>query len=392
MHKREKEKMKKPIRKKITVTVLISILAFTFVVMPQGIAVRDDAGSAIYAYGDTYQEQIDQKQEEVEANKEAQKEVKNELAQVAEDITAIQANVNSINAQIDQTMNEITITEGKILQKKQDIKNKQDEIQKQETGLNERLVVMYKNGSVGFMDVLMGSNSISEFVSNVEMIQKIYENDVEVLEMLEKEQKELEKEKKKLQEIQQELADKQAQLTGQKTQLKEEQSELNKKKKILEEKEDELKESADALIAEIKKLQDASRVYSGGAFLWPVPSSTYISSSFGYRIHPIFKTWKLHTGTDIGASYGANIVAAAEGKVIMSQWYGGYGNCVMIDHGSGIVTLYGHCSGYNVSTGQEVKRGDVIAFVGSTGNSTGNHCHFEVRVNGEYVNPMSYFS
>ena len=143
--------------------------------------------------------------------------------------------------------------------------------------------------------------------------------------------------------------------------------------------------------ARIKELQDSQRVYEGGTFTWPCPSSTYITDSFGWRIHPIYGYWKLHTGTDIGGSYGVDVVAAAAGKVIMADWYGGYGNCVMIDHGSGLVTLYGHLSGYNCYYGQEVSRGEVIAFVGSTGNSTGPHLHFEVRVNGDYVDPMGYF-
>ena len=401
---RKGETMKRYIRKKLIAAFLSVVLVLTFCAAPavdKGIP----TGTSV-AYAATYQEQIDDKKDDLSGVKEEQKEVQNELAKVADDIKVLQANVDQINAQIGQTTQEISNTEAKIddkkaeiRAKKAEIKKKQKEIQKQEEGLNERLVVMYKNGSVGFMDVLMGSNSISEFVSNVEMIQKIYENDVEILKILEKEHKKLEKQRKKLLEeeealkaIQAELAKKKEQLNGQIAQLKEKQGELNSKKKVLEDKEDELKAAADKLIAEIKKLQDASRVYSGGAFQWPVPSSTYISSSFGYRIHPIFKTWKLHTGTDIGASYGVPIVAAAEGKVIMATWYGGYGNCVMIDHGSGIVTLYGHCSGYACSPGQEVKKGQTIAYVGSTGNSTGNHCHFEVRINGQYVNPMSYFS
>ncbi len=396
--------MNRTISKKLISVFLSVILVIAFCVVPVS-DYRTSEGDSV-AEAQTYQEQIDDKKDELGDVKAEQKEVQNELSKVADDIKELQASVDGINNQIAKTTQDIEATEVKIADKKdeiktkkKEIKKKQEEIQSQESGLNQRLVVMYKNGSIGFFDVLMGSNSISEFVSNVEMIQKIYENDVEILKILEKEHKKLEKERKKLQKeekelkaIQDELAEKKKNLNSQVAQLKEKQGELNKKKKVLEDKEDELKASADALISEIKKLQDASRVYTGGAFLWPVPSSTYISSSFGYRIHPIFRTWKLHTGTDIGASYGANIVAAAEGKVIMAQWYGGYGNCVMIDHGSGIVTLYGHCSGYNCSVGQEVKRGTVIAFVGSTGNSTGNHLHFEVRKNGEYVNPMSYFS
>ena len=145
------------------------------------------------------------------------------------------------------------------------------------------------------------------------------------------------------------------------------------------------------LTAEIVKLMDKSSPFVGGEFAWPCPSSHYITSSFGNRLHPILKTWKYHTGVDIGASSGKDILAAASGKVLMATTYGGYGNCVMIDHGGGIVTLYGHASRLCVSNGAVVKRGDVIAKVGSTGRSTGPHLHFEVRKDGAYVDPMSYF-
>ena len=166
---------------------------------------------------------------------------------------------------------------------------------------------------------------------------------------------------------------------------------LDAKKKELEKQEDELQAEADRLTAEIVKLMDKSSPYVGGTFTWPCPSSHYITSSFGNRLHPILKTWKYHTGVDIGASSGKDILAAASGKVIMATTYGGYGNCVMIDHGGGIVTLYGHASRLCVSNGAVVKRGDVIAKVGSTGRSTGPHLHFEVRKDGAYVDPMSYF-
>ena len=381
---------------------LILMLVMTFVIMPAG-EFNAGAGNDL-SYADT-QDEIDEKQNEVDDIKEQQEEIQNELAAVADKIEAIQAEIDEINEGIYQKEAEINETLGRIEAKKEEIKKKEAEIQKKKEeiqtridGLNARLKVMYKNGSIGFVDVLMGSNSISEFVSNVEMIQRIYENDVDLLKKLQEEQKKLEEEQKKLQEekqnllaIQEELSVQKQDLEYQKEIQRQKQAELDAEKQILEEKDAQLQADADALIAEIKELQDSQRIYEGGTFTWPCPSSTYISDSFGWRIHPIFGYWKLHTGTDIAASSGADVVAAAAGKVIMASWYGGYGNCVMIDHGSGIVTLYGHLSGYNCYQGQEVSRGELIAFVGSTGNSTGPHLHFEVRINGEYVDPMGYF-
>ena len=132
--------------------------------------------------------------------------------------------------------------------------------------------------------------------------------------------------------------------------------------------------------------------YVSNTFTWPVPSSTYISSPFGYRVHPIYGTVRLHTGTDIATWYGADILAADEGTVIyVSYSEYGYGHFVMIQHPSGYVTLYAHCSSILVYSGQQVEKGERIALVGSTGDSTGPHCHFEVRLDGNYLNAMSFF-
>jgi len=128
----------------------------------------------------------------------------------------------------------------------------------------------------------------------------------------------------------------------------------------------------------------------GGIFAWPVPSSGRITSPFGYRNHPTRRRREFHTGIDIGARSGANILAAEDGTVILSGWHGGYGNTVIIDHGGGLHTLYGHNSRNLVSVGDRVTRGQVIALIGSTGVSTGPHLHFEVRLNGNAVDPMPY--
>lgn len=147
---------------------------------------------------------------------------------------------------------------------------------------------------------------------------------------------------------------------------------------------DELQADADALTAKLQQTASSSTSskYTGGEMAWPTPSSHIVTSPFGYRIHPIYGYPKMHTGIDIGASYGSTVVAASSGTVISAGWGGGYGNCVMIDHGGGIVTLYAHNSSLAVYTGQHVKRGQTISYVGSTGASTGAHLHFEVRKTG----------
>ena len=132
--------------------------------------------------------------------------------------------------------------------------------------------------------------------------------------------------------------------------------------------------------------------YTGGEMLWPVAASgTVITSNFGIREHPIQGIVKQHTGLDIaGAPTGTPIVAALDGVVTHAGWLGGYGNCVMISHGNGVVTLYGHGNKVVTEVGKQVKQGETIMELGSTGNSTGPHCHFEVRINGNYTNPLNY--
>ena len=133
---------------------------------------------------------------------------------------------------------------------------------------------------------------------------------------------------------------------------------------------------------------DDNYVEGTGQLSWPC--SGVITSPYGYRTHPIFGRTIYHSGIDIGVAYGTPIHAADSGTVIYSGWISGYGNAVIIDHGGGMQTLYGHNQSLNVSEGQSVSKGAVIAFAGSTGNSTGPHCHFEVEINGQAVDPMGY--
>lgn len=159
----------------------------------------------------------------------------------------------------------------------------------------------------------------------------------------------------------------------------------------LEKRKSELEEYSNELISEIKQLQKNSSNYVGGTMLWPVPSSSRVVSKFGYRVHPVYKDWRMHKGIDIAAGTKRNIVAANDGIVISSGYITGYGYTVVIDHGGGISTLYAHCSKLLVKSGDLVFKGDLIALIGSSGVSTGPHLHFEVRVNGVQKNPLNYF-
>ena len=338
---------------------LIFILIFTFSVA--GVSYAETKGEL--------QEQLDN----VEAEKE---EVSNRLAAVKADIEEMQPEVDKISAEVAKANAKVVDIESKITKKQIEMKERED-------GLHKRLRVMYKNGSVGFLDVLLGSSSISELVSNLEMIQMIYKNDIKVLETLEKEQEELEA-------IQVELKKEKEVLAAKKAELDVEMAELNSLKSELEKAEDKFLEEAKTLANKIKNMTDPKVEYVGGAYVWPVPASRYITSQFGWRLHPIFNTWKYHSGTDIAASTGAQTLACASGKVILSQYYGGYGECIIIDHGGGITSLYGHLSKRTVSVGTQVTGGQLIGYVGSTGWSTGPHLHLEFTLNGTLVDAMGY--
>lgn len=163
--------------------------------------------------------------------------------------------------------------------------------------------------------------------------------------------------------------------------------------------EDAANATIDKLVAELEAQRAAQNVTSSGgsanasgSFLWPVASYVYVSSRFGLRIHPITGEEKNHTGLDIASNQGTAVYASDGGTITLAGWNGGYGNCIMIDHGNGYVTLYGHLSSIAVSEGQSVNQGDTIGAVGSTGNSTGPHLHFEVIQNGSRIDPEQFFS
>lgn len=329
-----------------------------------------------------------------------------EKKSLTEQLKDINRQMNDVQQTIDGLNTEIATTEEKISYTEMEIDNKQRDYDGRMAIFNRRLKEMYQYGEVDFLEVLLQSSSITDFLTRFEYLKYIANNDQKLLDEVSALKANLEAEKKNLDGMKtslimqrknqeaksQELATASAQKQSLVDQINAEQGALYD---LLEDLEAESK----ALNSEIKRLQAeqaAKNAKNGvstkapGAYLWPCPSSRTITSNYGYRVHPVSGKKKLHSGMDIGASYGSAVVAAAGGTVIMSKYYGGYGNCIIIDHGGGVSTLYGHMSSLIAKTGQTVSAGQTIGKVGSTGVSTGNHLHFEVRINGSTVNPANY--
>jgi murein DD-endopeptidase MepM/ murein hydrolase activator NlpD len=231
------------------------------------------------------------------------------------------------------------------------------------------------------------------------MVKRIIDSDKNLLadfrekkEIVEQKKAELEEQHRQIAEHKKNISRQKATIASRQADRKRLYAELEEQEREYERQEEELQKDAARLSKMIQELQAKSkRAYMGtGAFRWPVPSSTRVTSDYGWRIHPILKTRRFHDGVDIAAPTGSDVVAADDGVVIYTGWYGGYGNTVIIDHGGQLSTQYSHLSKILVNDGDKVKKGDEIGLVGSTGLSTGPHLHFGVRKDGQTVDPWNW--
>jgi len=321
---------------------------------------------------------------------------KYEENKVLRNIRDLETNIKKLESEMNRLNEEVSATETKIYDTQEKLKQAEEGINLKTDLLNSRLRVMYKTGQVGYLEVLLGSSDFEDLMTRVDMLQKIYTHDINLIDYMTEQKKQVAERKAQLElykderQVQiNELDGKRKLLRGDMASLEGAKVALSKDIKALEAKEDELEEDAKKLTEILKNLK-LQATYVGGQMAWPTPGYTRITSPFGYRIHPIYKTRKLHTGIDIAIPTAGGITSAQDGTVIYSDWYGGYGKVVMIDHGGGIVSLYAHNSKLLVKVGQQVSIGQSIAEAGATGNVTGAHLHFEVRVNGEMTDPMEY--
>ncbi|GIP56087.1 MULTISPECIES: murein hydrolase activator EnvC family protein [Paenibacillus] len=335
----------------------------------------------------------------------------NYLKEVMAQIDSVSNELAKISVDIENTEQSLRDTAVKLEETKARISERSDL-------LDSRVRLMYTDGAVSYLDVLLSSTSFTDFLERADSLQAIANQDHVLLEehkqdktLLDEQQKQLEADYAKVKTLYADAESRKSILEEKEVEkqqlIAKYYAEIEESDDISEEQENLLIELATkraALEKEKNKLK-AAQVYtykrktsssggfkgSGGSMGLPVTGAR-LSSGYGSRIHPITGKKKTHTGVDLAAPQGTDIHAAEGGVVIVAEWWSGYGNTVIIDHGDNVWTLYGHIrnGGIKVEKGQKVKKGEKIAEVGSTGNSTGPHCHFEVRIDGNPVDPMPY--
>lgn len=346
----------------------------------------------------------------------AQKEqIKNELSSANENLEGLQVEltealeeVSKVEAQIAEGEAELEETTAKLKELEKEIKQIQEKLnvietdyEKQKDMFEKRIVALYEMGETTYLDVLLSSKSITDFISNYYLIGEVAQYDSELLDTIERE-------KDKIEQIKEQITQKNNDLKFAKTNQEKTLIALENAKTIknsyvnnLTQEEQEIKTKIDEYQSQLNSLDSKILIlttgeigedYVGGEFLWPAPGYKTITSPFGTRFHPILHIYRTHYGMDIGAPKGAYVVAANSGVVTTASYLSSYGNAVIIDHGGGVSTVYAHGSEILTTVGTKVNKGDIIMKVGSTGLSTGPHLHFGVTVNGKYVNPMPYLT
>ncbi|MCK9858053.1 M23 family metallopeptidase [Paenibacillus sp. ATY16] len=344
---------------------------------------------------------------------EAQKIAKNadaKKADIAVKKEDAQQAILKLNTQLDQVADNLNYVQGQVDAKEADLQEAGEELDKaieqvkeRDELLQSRLKLMYENGAVSYLEVLFSATSFSDFLDRFDSLHSILSQDRTILEQHKKDQALVEEKKANVETALGEVKTMYTKLQKYKSELDEKEEEkevlIANYNKEIEELEDISEDQEQQLLALAKKVSDLNKKknaikkpYSGGKLGMPLRSSYRISSNFGYRIHPITHVRKLHTGIDFAVPQGTDVYAAEAGVVIVAQTWSGYGNAIIIDHGNGLWTLYGHLrnGGIMVEKGQTVKKGEKIGESGNTGNSTGPHLHFEVRKNQVAVDPAGY--
>ena len=352
------------------------------------------------ALADDLEDQLADLQRQAEEQQAKTNEASAKVENVSERLRQIQEELRVATAEYKEVKGQLDSVEDKISDNTELLQKTEADLKVKNKKLQQRVRDIYINGQISYVDVLFGAKDFADLMTRMDVLKRIIKHDYDLI-MKVKEEKatventraQLEKDKAEAEVL---VADAQAKKAKVEDKESEQQVLLDQAiydRDTSERMYEEIMAASQEGANMIRRSQMSSAGYSGapagaGGMIWPI--SGPITSEFGWRTHPIFGTARFHSGLDIGGDYGMPIYAAASGTVIYAGWISGYGNAVIIDHGGGVTTLYGHNDSLNVSEGENVAQGQVIAMCGSTGNSTGPHCHFEVRENGEPVSPYGY--
>lgn len=385
----------------LVLAVVLAVLTFTAAVVPVYASTPDQKQLEQQKRG--VQRQLRQEQSNLGQQRNREAELKAELNQLDRRLQELQAELEQVNR-------EIAATEEEIARAKEALAEAEAALAEKETLFKRRLRNIYERGYVSYLDVLLGASSFSDFLTRFNNLKIIADNDQRLVDEVRAERdrveamkEELEQEKSRLDGMRRQILNNEAELERtrlSRNQVKEElQEEITRSEEAIRKmklEEEKLKKEIQALIRRSASNRGAGSggggggavVRGSGRFCWPCQGGR-ITSGYGNRVHPKTGIYPdFHRGIDI--SPADTIFAADSGKVIWAQWKGSYGNCIIIDHGNGFTTLYAHLSAIYVGLGQSVSRGQCIGIAGSTGSSTGVHLHFEVWVNGDHTDPMSY--
>ena len=327
--------------------------------------------------------------------------VQNDLSENLQQVQKLDEKISESEQELNDLNTQITDLQTSIDEVEANLQTAQASYDSQKKLLDNYLIEVQESSDVEYLDVLLSSKNISEFLSSYFLISELASYEMDLLDDMQAKKDEIELSKTRLEQDREQLATIKANQTKTATILENTKtvrenfiSKLSDQEKEIQAQIDEYNTRFEEINKEILELAQGSIAaeYIGGELAWPVPGYTRITSKYGMRTHPITGVYKLHTGVDIGAPMGANFIAANDGIVTKASYNSAYGNMVIIDHGGGVSTLYAHGSEILVQVGQTVKRGDPVLKVGSTGYSTGAHAHFEVRLNGVVTDPMPYIT
>lgn len=352
------------------------------------------------ALADDLEDQLVDLQRQAEEQQAKTNEASAKVESVSERLRQIQEELRVATAEYKEVKGQLDSVEDKISDNTELLQKTEADLKVKNKKLQQRVRDIYINGQISYVDVLFGAKDFADLMTRMDVLKRIIKHDYDLIMKVREEKATVENTRAQLEKDKAEaevlVADAQAKKAKVEDKESEQQVLLDQAiydRDTSERMYEEIMAASQEVANMIRRSHMSSAGYSGapagaGGMIWPI--SGPITSEFGWRTHPIFGTARFHSGLDIGGDYGMPIYAAASGTVIYAGWISGYGNAVIIDHGGGVTTLYGHNDSLNVSEGENVAQGQVIAMCGSTGNSTGPHCHFEVRENGEPVSPYGY--